>query len=143
MKPILLIKLCLFISIVSVSRDVLAEKKVFTDYDAKNDICKSSTKHSSIKKACKSKSPPKNKIYECKKKCLKRKFLKCKKHEWKLKKVGQCSKDGEKKGYYVTCGGTPIKATSMKKAAAKVQRETPSLLQKCKEKKDKHAHRLK
>lgn len=119
MKSILLIKLCLFISIVSVSRDVLAEKKVFTDYDAKNDICKSSTKHSSIKKACKSKSPPKNKIYECKKKCLKRKFLGCKKHEWKLKKVGQCSKDGEKKGYYVgTCGGTPIKATSMKKACA-------------------------
>ena len=70
--------------------------------------------------------------------------LKCKKHEWKLSKVGACSKDGEKKGYYLgTCGGRPIKASSMKKACA-VKAAKGNTVVYCKkwkrEKKEKRAH---
>ena len=98
--------------------NALAEKKVFKSYKS-GEICTQATRYKSIKKACRAKNPPEGVIYECKKKCVKRKRLKCKKHEWKIHDQGQCSKNKEKKGYYVeNCGGSAINAKSLKKACA-------------------------
>ena len=97
---------------------VAAEKAVFTNYSSSKG-CTGKTSHKSLRKACKSGKYNGTQVYECKKKCTKRKGLKCVKREWKHTDGRLCNSDGDRKGIYLTsCAGKRLDAKSMKKACA-------------------------
>lgn len=71
----------------------------------------------STKEFCKAKKNAGKKVFQCKKKCAKRKRGKCIEFEWKHKGYRHCNSDGAKKGFYLgNCGGKVIKADKLREA---------------------------